>query len=724
MINNQDRLSSNDSIDQQNLEAFKIRVSDSNKALELSKEIVKVTRTTGYSKGLAEGLCTMGFSLMRLSKNEEAIIYLEESLGLFESLNQSTGKALASTYIGIVQRNLGNYKTSLEFLYQGLELVKETDNISGNSSVWYHIGATYKYMGNFEKALECFLQSLSVAQEEKKKSKNESQSFLSGEPYSLINIGSIYFEFGDYENALRYFKESMVIRKNEGDKWGEAGCLDNIGYTHFKLGDYDLAVYFCMNSLEMSQSVGDKKGQANSLFHLAEIHYSKNNIPEALSFANQSLSIRKDINDKKGQAEVYLCLSQIINSEDKSENPEEQLDLLNKALVLGEDTKALDLLYKIHNAFYKSFKERKQYADALNHLELFNNIEKEIHSNTVNQKIQSLEFNNRMEMSKKENEIYRLKNIELASLNEETNRQKKEIEIQKTSLEKTLSELRSAQAQLVQREKMASMGELTAGIAHEIQNPLNFVNNFSEINTELIEDLKVERSKLKDIAISDQENELFKNITDNLEKTLHHGKRADAIVKGMLQHSRTSSGLKELTDINSLADEYLRLSYHGFRAKDKSFNATVKTDFDPSIGNINVIPQDIGRVLLNLINNAFYVVAETQRSKETAAAEKKNTNPDKYEPTVSISTKRVDSPLGAGGGRGKIVISVKDNGTGIPSTIKDKIFQPFFTTKPTGQGTGLGLSLSYDIVKVHGGELMVETNEGEGSEFIISIPIV
>ncbi len=266
-------------------------------------------------------------------------------------------------------------------------------------------------------------------------------------------------------------------------------------------------------------------------------------------------------------------------------------------------------------------------------------------------------------------------------------------------LEKTLTDLKSTQSQLIQSEKMASLGELTAGIAHEIQNPLNFVNNFSDVSTELVDEMNTEI----DNGNLSNAKEIANDLKQNLEKINHHGKRAGDIVKGMLQHSRNSSGQKEPTDINELADEYLRLSYHGLRAKDKSFNATMKTDFDESIGNINIIPQDIGRVVLNLINNAFYIVDE-----------KKKQIGDGYEPTVSVSTKKHND---------QVEISVKDNGNGIPQKILDKIFQPFFTTKPTGQGTGLGLSLSYDIVKAHGGELKVETKEGEGSEFIIKIPI-
>ncbi len=273
-------------------------------------------------------------------------------------------------------------------------------------------------------------------------------------------------------------------------------------------------------------------------------------------------------------------------------------------------------------------------------------------------------------------------------LQEEVNRQTAEIRT-------TLENLKSAQHQLIQSEKMASLGELTAGIAHEIQNPLNFVNNFSEVNTELIEEAgeEIDKGNFSEVKI------ILNDIKENEQKINHHGKRADVIVKGMLQHSRSSSGVKEPTDINALADEYLRLAYHGLRAKDKSFNATTVTDFYESIGKVNIVPQDVGRAILNLITNAFYAVAE-----------KKKIIGEGYEPTVTVATKK---------SAGKILISVADNGNGIPQKVVDKIFQPFFTTKPTGQGTGLGLSLSYDIVKAHGGELKVETKEGVGSVFTI-----
>ncbi|HMH33515.1 MAG TPA: ATP-binding protein, partial [Puia sp.] len=269
-----------------------------------------------------------------------------------------------------------------------------------------------------------------------------------------------------------------------------------------------------------------------------------------------------------------------------------------------------------------------------------------------------------------------------------------------TALTHSLNELKETQSQLIQSEKMASLGELTAGIAHEIQNPLNFVNNFSEINTELIDEMNqaLDQGKLADVKSVSQD------IRQNQEKISHHGKRADSIVKSMLLHSRTNTGQKEATNVNALAEEYLRLSYHGLRAKDKSFNATLNTNFDEAVGELQIVPQNLGRVLLNLFNNAFYAVSE-----------KKQKLGEGYSPTVWLSSQKLGD---------RIEIKVKDNGDGIPEKILDKIFQPFFTSKPVGQGTGLGLSLSYDIVtKEQRGQLKVQSEEGEYAEFVIQLPL-
>jgi two-component system NtrC family sensor kinase len=279
-----------------------------------------------------------------------------------------------------------------------------------------------------------------------------------------------------------------------------------------------------------------------------------------------------------------------------------------------------------------------------------------------------------------------------------------ELSKQKENLQNALTELKASQLQLVQKEKMASLGEVASGIAHEIQNPLNFINNFAEINSELLDELK---DLIAKAIFSEIEKEEIKILSDdviqNMLKINQHGKRADSIVKNLLQHARSNSSDAELTDINFLADEYLKLSYHGFRARDMLFNAKIKTNFDPAIERINIVPQDIGRVLMNIYNNAFYSVKEKYAK-----------NISGYEPLITIVTKRED---------GKVKIITRDNGLGIPQKYLGKIFQPFFTTKPTGVGTGLGLSLSYDIIKAHQGEIKVDSTEGEFAEFIIELLI-
>ncbi|MEO8795872.1 MAG: ATP-binding protein [Daejeonella sp.] len=343
----------------------------------------------------------------------------------------------------------------------------------------------------------------------------------------------------------------------------------------------------------------------------------------------------------------------------------------------------LDYIYPIafiwlFAMLYFAFKQRKNY-------------DKEIH---------------RKKQEKEHNLMMAEKKAELEFLVKERTA---ELTRQKAELEHTIEELHNTQTQLVQSEKMASLGELTAGIAHEIQNPLNFVNNFSEVSVELIDDMT---SEIKKGSVTEV-MEIAADIKENLLKISHHGKRADAIVKGMLQHSRSNSGHKEPTDLNALTDEYLRLSYHGLRAKDKSFNATMETHFDEDMGKVSVVPQDMGRVILNLLTNAFYSVNK-----------KRNLNLKGYSPMVSVSTKRIiaSGKTSLNGSSQIVEIRIRDNGSGIPKKVLDKIYQPFFTTKPTGEGTGLGLSLSYEIVKAHKGDLKVKTKEGEYAEFIIHLP--
>jgi signal transduction histidine kinase len=663
-----------------NQEAWNVRVNDSPRSFVLSKEAVKIARSINYSKGLAHGLKSLGFCFVRTAKNEEALPMLHESLSLFESLNDWEGQAVVHGYLAIIQRNRGDLGTALELGFKALELSQRTGFKENEGTDLYQIGVTYNQLGNFEKALDYLYRSLSIFRE------NRNRLF---ESYPTNVIGSIYFESGDYSKALDYFEEALASRQESLDKLGEAGSLDNIGYAHFKLGNYSEALSYCTRSFAIAETTDDKRAQSNALLHLAEIYKQTGNIEKATTLSNESLEIKKLIGDRRREVEMLLFLAdlhQTVSGDNKV------IDLLNNALRIAKDLKMLDLSSRTRFLLSEFYKEQGNFEEAVKHLHIHVHLEKEFHKNAITQKVASLEITHKAEETKKEADAIRLRNEELTKLNDE-------IETQRRKLIETLADLKTTQAQLIQSEKMASLGELTAGIAHEIQNPLNFVNNFAEVNFELLEDLQNEANSGNLTAVQALANDL----KDNNNKIGRHSKRADAIVKGMLQHSRTGTGSKEPTNLNALAAEYLRLSYHGFKAKDKDFHSAFQTDFDNSIGKIDLVPQDIGTVLLNLYNNAFYAVQEKKKKLDGA-----------YEPLVEVSSKKTGS---------RVVISVKDNGNGIPQKVLDKVFQPFFTTKPTGKGTGLGLSLSYDIIKAHGGELKVEQEEGEGAEFIILLPV-
>jgi signal transduction histidine kinase len=674
-------------IDELNGIAWSNRISDSQKAMQCSKEVIALSRSINYTKGLADALTLEAFCYIRTSDFEKATASLAEAEIIYSAGINIRGLAPLNEYKGIIERYHGNSATALEYIYTALEQSRQTSFKENEVTNLYQVGVTYRQLANYDKALEYLYDSLSLARTIK---------FVLMEGYNLNVIGSIYFETGDYNQAISYFKEALLIREQCGDKWGEAGSLDNIGFAYYKLENYTEAAEYCKRSLLITKETGDKKGEANSLLHLAEIYAKKKDVAESVRFSEESLQIRKASGDRHGEAEILLFLAELYKNQVPGVDQKKIPGWLTQTLKISEEIKAYDLISKAEFCLYEYYKQEKDFNEAVKHLERHIQFEKDLHKNSINQKILNLEISHKAEEAKKEADAIKQQNEELTKLN-------KEIEKQKQQLEDALNNLKNTQAQLIYSEKMASLGELTAGIAHEIQNPLNFVNNFSEVNKEMIDEATEEINK----GNVDEVKNILNDIKANEEKINHHGKRADAIVKSMLQHSRKSSGVKEPADINALCDEYLRLSYHGMRAKDKSFNADFKTEFDERIGKINIVPQDMGRMLLNLINNAFYAVNEKFTAYRSPLT-------DNYKPLVSVQTKEVDN---------KIEIRVVDNGNGIPQNIIDKIFQPFFTTKPTGEGTGLGLSLSYDIIKAHSGEIKVQTKEGEGSTLIIQLPM-
>ena len=484
-----------------------------------------------------------------------------------------------------------------------------------------------------------------------------------------MNLGSIYLDLGILDSAFIYETEARKLAIETDYNVYLGTILDNLANIALKQGN--------------------NKEAKELLYEGLRITTESNNVTDIAYLSNTLTRIYLD--ERQKDSSLFYAL--------KAWKNYQSLGQIGEGAIFYDN---LHQSYRLNAQFDSAFKYATLALAAKDSLNKKNTISLlEFKQQTFNEQL-------RLQKVEKEKAAYQNKVrtwflsggiailLLLAIIFYRNNLQKQKAKIK---IEQAYDNLKATQQQLIQSEKMASLGELTAGIAHEIQNPLNFVNNFSEVNKELIGELVDEVDK----GNTEEVKAIANDIKENSEKINHHGKRADAIVKGMLQHSRSNSGVKEPTDINALCDEYLRLSYHGLRAKDKSFNATMKTDFDNSIGSINIIPQDIGRVILNLITNAFYVVNE-----------KKQQMKDGYEPTVTISSKKVGD---------KIEVSVTDNGNGIPQNIVDKIFQPFFTTKPTGQGTGLGLSLSYDIIKAHGGELKVETKENEGTTFIIQLPI-
>ena len=593
---------------------------------------------------------------------------IQSAIAISRKLNYLKGLASSLTQLADLYRDYGEDGQALENYQAALDILYKTKDTSELFNALAAVGGFYFSRHNTFKALEYYNKVLKLCAKQKKLSHNEG--------YVYTWIGMTYSDINDYGNALQNFEKSLHLFDSAGNSYETANVLNEIGSVHHKQGDFEKALWYHARSVRIADSLNMQGTKPVWLHFLALDYYGLKNYDKAKEINDQALAGFKKIwFDIKMTSDMELLASQIDSAR-------------------GDGLGA-----------YAHYKEYASLSEKLKG--------EEIRKEAQKAKFQTEFDKQKLEQEKKDAIAKRTRNLQYMVIGAillfgifllygyvQKNKDKKRIE-------KAYGELKSTQAQLIQSEKMASLGELTAGIAHEIQNPLNFVNNFSEVSVELIKEMVDEVDKgntgeVKDIAI---------DLVNNLEKINHHGKRADAIVKGMLQHSRSSNGQKEPTDINALADEYLRLAYHGLRAKDKSFNATLKTDYDERIDKINVIPQDIGRVILNLITNAFYVVDE-----------KKKSGIPGYEPTISVTTKL--SPLPGRGVGGEVHIIVKDNGNGIPQKILDKIFQPFFTTKPTGQGTGLGLSLSYDIVKAHGGELKAETKEGEGSQFIIQLPVV
>jgi signal transduction histidine kinase len=610
-------------------------------------------------------------------------------------------------------RNSNRLSEGLLYYNNWLIQFKQQNDSSGIVLCNFVLGGFYKTIGLNEKAIYHLKKSLAYIDSSKVNSPQLFSLSQYGGMYAWINIigvlGEAYSSISDLENALLYKRLSFELAKKRFvNTQYFYNAVNNLVYTYYLANRFDSAAYFINIAYDFLKN-SDKEALPVIFQNWSLLELKKNNYNRADSFLVKAWEVTQEynipINSRFGVNDpdyyrALICIEQKKYAEAAGFLNSDIERIKNLRMERIRDYKLLAEMYDKMGDAEKSKENYKKYISLQDSLL------------ADQRKFSNLSFEAEQQMNEKELSINQLKSENKISaltrnfsfgiialvllLSGVIYYRYKSKQKANAVLEKTLSDLKSTQTQLIQSEKMASLGELTAGIAHEIQNPLNFVNNFSEVSNELIDEMNAELNK----GDLEEAKAIALDVKSNLEKINHHGKRAEAIVKGMLQHSRTSSGVKEPIDINALCDEYLRLSYHGFRAKDKSFNATIKTDFDTSLEKITIIPQDIGRVVLNLSTNAFYAVDE-----------KKKADIENYEPTVSISTKKVND---------KVEIRVSDNGNGIPQKVVDKIFQPFFTTKPTGQGTGLGLSMSYDIItNGHSGELKVETKEGEGTTFII-----
>jgi two-component system NtrC family sensor kinase len=615
----------------------------------------------------------------RVPQPDSALFLGQQTVKLAQNIHFPKGEIQALAHMGRVQLDIGSLPKSLEIQFRALQIAEDNHLPAEKALPLGYIGSIYFTLENHPKAISYYRQAMVIYEANHNYPQVRTQK---------MNIGNAFEKMNQLDSALYYEEQAYEDMARAGNGINPI-VFRNLGNIQAKLGNNRLAMEYYRKGL---QAQGGSGGRVTSiaLNQIAKLYQKENQLDSSIYYARKGLEESELTSFKEG--------------------------ILDNSTLLSE-------LYVVKKDPIKAFYYHKMAAVAKDSLFGPKQLQA-LQTIVVDEQVRQREVEAQREAREIANQtqlkqyaflaglgvllliafiLYRT-NKQQKKANHLLHRQKEEINLQRDKAEKALTELKSTQAQLIQKEKLASLGELTAGIAHEIQNPLNFVNNFSELSVELAKELKVERLKSKEERDEELENELVDDLIQNQEKINHHGKRASSIVKGMLEHSRQSTGERQLTDINQLTDEYLRLAYHGFRAKDNGFNSDYELVSDANLPNIEVVPQEIGRVLLNLINNAFYAVNERVKQGDL-----------NYQPKVTVTTHAADNQL---------QIRVVDNGTGMSEAIKSKIFQPFFTTKPTGEGTGLGLSLAYDIVtKGHGGTIEVESMEGEGTTLSVKLAV-
>ncbi len=649
---------------------------------------------------------------------------------ILKTAHTDSARYFAASLIGFSTAET-NRDTSLYYANLAIQLAKKNSQLLAEASALGGKGYSLMYLGKYPESLQCDRQALDLAEDPGNEKTTWCTNFdfkkLTPHKNRLFILSDIHYTLALLMGATNNFDKEIIqlnACKQLDEETGRPGAIgfddEMLGNVYLHLHRLDSALVFEINAertFAQNENRNHGKKYHGAVFELlGEIYLEKGNKNLAVKYFHKGVNASIGQKNLAKISDCYDDLARYFLSEKQKDSSlyyaKKNLEVLHSmsSKNLGN---AYEYLYQSYQLAQKTDSAYKYQGLALTAKDSsFNATVKSLAD------FQKLSFGAQLHAQEVEKEKAAIQTkirtyallagiavfMLLAAIFYRNNRQKQKANMvlnrQKEEVQNTLAQLKSTQTQLIQSEKMASLGELTAGIAHEIQNPLNFVNNFSEVSKELMDELREELIK----GDTKEADVISKDVIQNLEKIVHHGKRADAIVKGMLQHSQSGSGAKELTNINAFADEYLRLSYHGLRSKDKSFNAELVTNFDENLPKVNVIPQDIGRVMLNLFNNAFYAVNQKQ----------KTAGPD-YKPEVSVTTSSE---------KGQVTIKVKDTGTGISDSIKEKIMQPFFTTKPTGEGTGLGLSLTYDmVVKGHGGTIEVNTKEGDFTEFIIRLPV-
>ncbi len=590
------------------------------------------------------------------------MLYLGEALALTRSGGYKHQEAGIIASMGSVVRQQGKLAESLGFLFQSIKIAEADKSMSDLARGYRRITDVYMDLEDFPKAILYLSAALKI---------DSANHFESGEMNDRMTLGFAYEKLNKLDSAELH-TNLVLQQKNKIQKLVQYVLAVSANIA-LKKGEVARADSLFRQALALSEANSDYLTAADICGDMAKLFTANRQKDSAIAYALRGFEFSQRINFRKGMMRTGTMLAELYGKE----SPGNAIDYYKIAARAKDSLFGMGSIQMIQNMVAGEEARQKEAEET------------------------RIAYRNQVKMYSLLAGLAVL--LIIAVLLYRNNKQKQKanslLSAQKEKVESALAQLNETQAQLIQSEKMASLGQLTAGIAHEIQNPLNFVNNFSEVSVDLTREMLEEVGKGNTM----EAKEIASDLIQNLQKINHHGKRADEIVKGMLQHSRAGTGSKEQTDINALCDEYLRLAYHGMRGKDNEFTATLKTDYDPAIGRLNISPQDIGRVLLNLYNNAFYTVAE-----------KKKQAGENYTPVVAVTTKKQT---------GKIEIHVHDNGKGVPHLIIDKIFQPFFTTKPTGQGTGLGLSLSYVIIKAHGGEIKIESQENRGSTFIIQLPV-